>query len=577
MDSATLPRRRRARWLSAAAAATALAVAACGLHAQPAEPDAQLQRQQDARERQLREQLEGPANVRRQAAPARGRVRLPATPESPCFRIDRIVLAGEDAARFGWALKAADPRRDRATGRCLGTQGINIVLARVQDAVIARGYVTTRVLAGAQDLASGTLVLTVVPGRVHAVRFADPQPRRASLRNAVPATPGRLLNLRDIEQGLENLQRVPSASADIGIEPATGADAGPGDSDLVVAWTQARPWRGSLSLDDAGSRATGRLQANATLARDNPLGWHDLFYLNAGRSVFNGSGGDSRNWTAHYDVPYRRWLFGATAGGYDYRQTVAGAFEDYAYRGRSDNAELRAGVLLLRNATSRLNLHAYGWRRASRNYIDDTEVRIQRRATGGWALGLDWRQFIGKASLEAGLDYRRGTGAFHALHAPEEAFGEGTSRLRVLAADARLSVPFRLGRQSLRYLGSWRAQRNHTALVPQDRFAIGGRYSVRGFDGEVSLSGDRGWLLRNEAELALGGGQSFYLGLDYGHVAGGIAAQWQPGDHLAGAAIGLRGRWRALAWDGFVAAPVSKPPHFPTPPVTTGFSVSAAF
>ncbi|PTN56125.1 ShlB/FhaC/HecB family hemolysin secretion/activation protein [Stenotrophomonas panacihumi] len=572
---------RRNRRIGGALSAALSLVAFGGaspLQAQPAEPAAQLQRQQEERERQLREQLEVPADVRRDDGwTARRFKRLPAMPESPCFHIARIVLAGEGSTRFNWALKAASPRADRALGRCLGTTGINVVIARVQDAVVARGYITTRVLAGPQDLTTGTLVLTVVPGHVRAVRFAGPAPRHASLRNAVPAGAGALLNLRDVEQGLENLQRVPSATADIRIEPAQGDTAGPGDSTLVVAWSQRRPWRGSVSIDDAGSQATGKLQANATLARDNPLGWHDLFYLNAGHDVFNGSGKGSGNWTAHYDVPLRRWLFGATAGGYDYRQTVAGAFEDYVYRGRSDNTELRASLLLHRNARSRLNLYGYGWRRAGRHYIDDTEVRVQRRATAGWAVGLEWRQFIGEGSLEAGMGYRRGTGAFHALHAPEEAFGEGSSRMRLLSADARLSMPFRLGKQSLRYLGSWRAQWNHTALVPQDRFAIGGRYSVRGFDGEISLTGDRGWWLRNEAELALGGGQAFYLGLDYGHVAGGAAVRWQPGDHLAGAAIGLRGRWRALAWDGFFATPVSKPDRFPTPPLTTGVSVSAVF
>ncbi len=545
--------------------------------AQPAESAAQLQRQQEERERQLREQLEAPANVRRDGNGPRKAARLPVMPEAPCFHIARIVLAGEDSARFQWALKAANRRGDRALGRCLGSEGINVVLARVQDALVARGYVTSRVLAGPQDLSTGTLVLTVVPGHVRALRFAGPSSRRASLGNAVPVSPGALLNLRDIEQGLENLQRVPSATADIRIEPAHDASADPGDSDLLVAWSQRRSWRGSLSIDDAGSQATGKLQANATIARDNPLGWYDLFYVNLGHDVFNGSDRGSDNWTAHYDVPLRRWLVGATAGGYDYRQTVPGAFEDYVYRGRSDNAELRASVLLHRNARSRLNLRGYGWRRASRNYIDDTEVRVQRRATAGWALGLDWRLFLGPATFEAGIDYRRGTGAFGALHAPEEAFDEGTSRLRLVEADARVVVPFRLGRQSLRYLGSWRAQWNRTPLVPQDRFAIGGRYSVRGFDGEVSLTGDRGWLLRNEAELSLGGGQAFYLGLDYGHVAGGAAARWQPGDHLAGVAIGLRGRWRALAWDGFVAAPASKPVLFPTPAVITGISVSATF
>lgn len=48
------------------------------------------------------------------------------------------------------------------------------------------------------------------------------------------------------------------------------------------------------------------------------------------------------------------------------------------------------------------------------------------------------------------------------------------------------------------YSGLIRAQWNRTPLTPQDRFAIGGRYTVRGFDGETSLMGERGWLLRND-------------------------------------------------------------------------------
>jgi hemolysin activation/secretion protein len=544
--------------------------------AQSPPSSAQLQHLQDARERQLREQMEAPAEVRRDPTSQRIADALPAA-ESPCFIIRRMRLAGDAHEHFQWALKAANPRRDPALGRCLGSAGINVVLARVQDSVIARGYVTTRVLAGPQDLGTGTLVLTIVAGRVAALRFAEPVPAHASLRNAVPKAPGHLLNLRDIEQGLENLQRVPTASADIRIAPAMAEGAGPGDSDLVVNWQQRRPLRASLSIDDAGSEATGRLQANGTLSWDSPLGVHDLFYVNAGRGVFNGSGKRSRNWTAHYDAPWGRWAFGATAGGYDYRQTVPGAFEDYAYSGASTHAEMRVGRLLFRNATTRVDVHGLGWRRATRNYIDDTEILVQRRATAGWAVGMGWRQFMGRATFDAGVDYRRGTGAFHALHAPEEAFGEGTSRLRVFNAQARLVAPLGLGRQSLRYLASWRAQWNRSALVPQDRFAIGGRYSVRGFDGEASLSGDRGWWLRNEIELALGGGQAFYTALDHGHVAGGAAARWQPAHDLTGAAIGLRGGWHGLTWDSFVGVPVRAPAHFPTASTTYGVSVGAAF
>ena len=92
------------------------------------------------------------------------------------------------------------------------------------------------------------------------------------------------------------------------------------------------------------------------------------------------------------------------------------------------------------------------------------------------------------------LAWRRGTGAFGALRAPEEKFDEGTSRFRIATAELGLNAPFQFGAQKLRYTGLWRAQWNRSPLTQQDQFSIGGRYTVRGFDGESSLMGERGWL-----------------------------------------------------------------------------------
>ena len=138
----------------------------------------------------------------------------------------------------------------------------------------------------------------------------------------------------------------------------------------------------------------------------------------------------------------------------------------------------------------------------------------------GWEFGLAHREFIGEATLDASLAYRRGTGAQRAMRAPEEAFGEGTSRLRLATADAQFSLPFVVEGQRMRYSAAWRAQWNHTPLVPQDRFSIGSRYTVRGFDGETTLSSERGWLLRNDLGFAVPSlGAELYWGLDYGRVS----------------------------------------------------------
>ncbi|MGY0556781.1 MULTISPECIES: ShlB/FhaC/HecB family hemolysin secretion/activation protein [unclassified Lysobacter] len=539
------------------------------------DPAAQELRRQQERERILREQQEMAPDVRLEGDKTLVSGRLP-TDESPCFEIQRIVLDGDDAGRFRWALQAADPADDPATGRCLGTQGVNVALARVQNAVIGRGFVTTRILAAPQDLKAGTLTLTVVPGRVRGVRFAGDTSSRATAWNAVPVRAGDLLNLRDIEQALENFQRLPTVTADIQIVPAYGDDAQPGESDLVIEWQQRAPARANLTLDDAGSQATGKLQGGATVSLDNALAWNDLFYINLGHDVLNGGHKGTTSRTAHYDVPFDYWLLGATASDYEYHQAVAGAYETYVYSGSSRNAELNLSRLLFRNATIKAGAYAQGWWRESDNFIDDTEVLVQRRRTAGWELGVTYKQFLGSATLDARLAYRRGTGAFGSLAAPEEAFGEGTSRLKLMTADIQLSVPFRLGNQQLRYSGSWRAQWNETPLVPQDRFAIGGRYTVRGFNGELSLSGERGWRLRNDLGLALGAGQELYLGVDYGHVSG-PSTQWQLGDDLAGAVVGLRGGHGRLNWDLFVGSPLHEPDGFAAAYTTTGFSLGWAY
>ena len=117
--------------------------------------------------------------------------------ETPNFPITRIQLIGESAEQFQFALKAAlkqtqlhpiqpqtnqDPTNSSTyivmdgqlkneaggmnIGVPLGAKGVNALMTVAQNAIIERGYTTTRILAEPQDLSKGTLTLTVIPGRV---------------------------------------------------------------------------------------------------------------------------------------------------------------------------------------------------------------------------------------------------------------------------------------------------------------------------------------------------------------------------------------------------------------------------
>lgn len=557
-------------------------------------PDpSQEQRRQLDRERVERERLQISPDVRLPGPATAAPSRLPQG-EVPCFVLQDIRLQGDASQSFQWVLDAVSGPQghDEPRQQCLGAQGLAVVVQRAQDALIARGFVTSRILAEPQDFQSGHLRLTLLPGRIHAIRFAPGSSARATAWNAVPAQPGDILNLRDVEQALENFKRVPSAEADIQIEPAEV----PGTSDLVIGWKQSMPFRMSLTLDDSGSKATGKNQGSATFSFDDVWTLNDLFYVTWNQGLGgilrhkalrgdadNGppGGQDSprgtQGHTIYYAIPYGYWLLSATHSQNSYYQSVAGANQSIVYSGTSANTELKLARLVYRDQSRKTTASLRAFQRRSNNFIDDTEVEVQRRVVGGWELALGHKEFLGNATAEANLAYKHGTGAFDALPAPEEAFGEGSSRFVLVSADVGLNAPFSIAGQSLRYSGNWRAQWNRSPLTPQDRFAIGGRYTVRGFDGESSLSAERGWLLRQDVSLALGqSGQEIYIGLDHGEV-GGPSANTLVGRRLTGAVVGLRGSVKGLNYEFFAGQPVRQPAGFKTAGTTAGFSLVWSF
>ncbi len=537
------------------------------------------QRRAEERDARQREQAVQQRDALPEAPDTTPTARLPDS-ESPCFPIHQIELRGEDTARFSWVLDAltAPDGLDGPLRRCLGAGGVGVVAQRAQQALLARGFVTSRVMVEPQELNKGRLALTLIPGRIRQVRFTDATAAHTTTRNALPNEPGDVLNLRDIEQALENFKRVPSVQADIQIVPGDE----PGHSDLLIDWTQGRPVRLSLSVDDSGSRSTGRYQGSATLSVDNPLQLNDLFYVGLQGSLGGGDPGarGTRGSSLHYSLPWGRALLAIDVSQHRYLQTVTGAAQDYAYRGTTGTQEATLSYLLHRNATSKTTLHAKAFARQSRNFIDDTEVEVQRRRLGGWQLGVGHRAFVGPGTLDLNLNYRRGTGAFGSLPAPEEAFGEGTSRFALVQANVQWQWPFSLSQQAWRYSGQWRAQTHRTPLSPQERFAIGGRYTVRGFDGDSSLSAESGWSWRNELSTALGeSGTSAFVGLDHGQVRG-PSAPLLLGTRLTGAVVGLRGSVGSAPttqFEVFAGWPLHKPEGFRTPNAALGFWLTTGF
>lgn len=456
-------------------------------------------------------------------------------------------------------------------GSCIGKESLNLIVKRLTSLILSKGYSTTRLGIPAQDLSVGTLTLTLVPGVIHSIRFADPS-LPGTWKNAFPTGPGQLLNLHDIEQGLEQMKRVPSQEVDVQIVPG----ALPGESDVVIIVKRTKPWKVTVSLDDSGAKGTGKLQTSVNAALDNALGLNDLF--NAGINTDADRRGEQRGTTGgnlYYAIPYGYWTFSVYASSYDYHQQIAGLFQTFVSSGKSRNLEFTTQQLFYRDQYQKNSWQFKLGKRWSRSYIDDTELEVQRRNTTFAELAWVHTHYIGDAQLNLTLANRWGVSWFNGQPDLEPRLSDApTYRYTLQTLDVSLYAPFKLFSQKFNYIGALRAQTTRSSLFQSEQFSIGNRYTVRGFDGEQTLAAERGFYTRNEIEMPLAqSGQAIYAGLDAGRVYG-PSAQYLLGDRMAGAALGVRGGGGGVRYDAFFSWALAKPAGLKTATPAAGFSVS---
>lgn len=548
-----------------------------------AERDRQAQQQRDAQQRDAA--VRAPS-VRSEVPHVEAYPTLPT--ETPCFRVDHFMVDVPDSLPNGVKAQGASALPmdrfvfarewlEHYTGQCLGKQGLDVLVKALSQDILSRGYITTRVLLPEQDLSSGTLKVSLIPGVIRHVRFAD-EKQRGTWKTAFPTHDGELLNLRDLEQGLEQMKRVTSQDVSMQIVPADQ----PGESDVVLDVKRGKPWTVVASIDNSGTRATGKLQGNLSFGIDNLLGLNDIFNVGVSQDLELGDKRlGSHGWNGFYSIPWGYWTATLSAYTNTYYQQIAGVNQTFIASGNSKTIDFKLARVLARSQNDVFGGYVRLSRRFGQSFIEDTEIPQQRRNNAFVEFGLTDRHYFDGAQFDGTLAYRQGVGGLGAQDDILAAGGGPTYRFKMAVLDANLSVPFAIAKQPFRYVTSIHGQYTGNSLYYIDDLTIGSRYTVRGFDGETMLAAARGFYWRNELQMPIGQtGQAIYAGLDYGRV-------WGPqpvalvGTQLAGAVIGVKGsvstRFGGYGYDLFAGTPVYKPSGFPTARVTVGFQVTAQF
>ncbi|SBS27169.1 Hemolysin transporter protein ShlB precursor [Marinomonas spartinae] len=464
--------------------------------------------------------------------------------EHVCFLIKKVQVEGFYAR---WAMSKAH----KLIGRCLGQKGIKSYIRLINQKLLHDGYVTSRATLPEQNIATGVLHIKVTKGVIEKIVF--PEEYRFYWQNALPFQVGDVLNLRDIEQGLEQINRLQSQDVKFKIEPGSYE----GASILVAKVVQSKPWTVNLSVDDSGSDTTGKYPLSAGVSVDNFLGVEDIFNYSASYAR-QGSFGESNSQSVSWDIPLGFNTISFSHSQFDYQQQAIGSVRNFILSGNGQNDSLRLNHVLFRNNVIKMGWFGAVKGRQRKSFIDDTEIKIQRHNLMELDLGSTYRQYIHAAVLDLTLGVHQGVTWFHSDGVdPRAASGSTQPDYRFYSLSASLTVPVMLAQKHLHYTSQFWWQYAATPLYSMDWFNNGGRYTVRGFSSSESLSAENGWRSRNELLLPvslLGSSSAGYLGLDVGQVSG-RGSDDISSKTLMGLSIGIKGQVGHLSYDAFISNP----------------------
>lgn len=530
----------------------------------------QLQQDRDTqRERNLRLDAERVGTVVSEPA----LIDVPSDKNGTSFYIKQIQLDGV-SKELSFLNKIARKHEQKH----VTVSDITSIRNAFQRKLLDKGYVTSQVYIPEQNLNAGTLQFMVIPGRVEDIRYSDSS-AHGPWRTAFPVRPGDILNIRDVEQGLEQMKRVSSQSVTMKLLPGTSV----GTSIIELSIKQDKPVHGSISFDNSGLESTGVYQGSFTSSFDQVFRANDTFTMSlSGDLSGSGSIKGTRAASLNYVIPHGKDTFSLSFSKSRYHQTIQSNPYDFTYSGKSTTMKAKWNHVWSRTQYEKRAFDISISTRHNHRFINDMEIPVQALRTTSMEFGVSNRKYIGNATLYSRLGFQWGIGALGAQpeHKASVAMGGPTSRYHMWLVDVDYRKPFIMGHRPASFTSSFHGQwvQGGKRLYSVDTINIGNRYSIYGFDGEYTLMGDSGWYVRNEVSSVIPRlNTEVYLGLDVGAVYG-KSTEALVGKTIAGTALGIRGNYSSgLLFDAFVSTPLYKPQGYHTKKFYSGFTVGYRF
>lgn len=448
-------------------------------------------------------------------------------------------------------------------GRKLGISDMNQFIDTINRWYSSHGYITTRAfLEQGQSIASGTLSITVEEGSVQSI--VDEQGRTPLAYTLALPFRGSILNLRDLEQGLEQLNRLSQNRMMVNLLPA---QSGYGTQVQIVNKNRSMLTvknNASISYSYETSAPMNVFPNQLMLRSDNFLRINDQWVTTYSQNHMS-STNQAFSLYSFVSIPYGYWLVDYTYSLFNYNQMIQLGVFTINYHGETEQNAVRLARTIQRGQGFKTNAQL---RLSMLNQVQNQEalpltVSSYKKTIGQIGLHHQW---YGRINGWLDGQYHQGLSWFDSdkdLENPGPTEPRFMFNKVTVSTQINTAIPFIW---PLSYQLKTQHQWSAYPLYASDRIALGGRYSVRGFNG--GLSGDYGYYAQHEwrSPVQLPGWHwlkklksSLVFGLDHGSVfsIGGQRANNGFGEgSLVGGAVGVRFQAARVYCDVIVTKPI---------------------
>lgn len=381
------------------------------------------------------------------------------TNESPCFPINDIRVAQADI------LPARPLKRLLASyqGRCLNAADLQGLQQGMNSLALSRGLVTTRVVIPEQNLSSGTLRLEVWPGHLESYRVNALY--RRELDMALPLKNGDLLDLRGLEQAIDNLNRLESLQATVELTPGEK----PGGSIAEFSIKRQRPWHLAAVLDSEAMEQHPSNTVRLSLTLDSPLKLADRLIVGMNANLQDAEVDNAHGSSVDYELPVGWWRLSAGADQFEYRNPITAGLTTFVSSGKSQSVRTELARVIFRDAKHRLSVALHGKQRINDNFIDDVTVGVSSSRLKAIGLRTDISRVAAPWVMDATLGIEQGDTRSLAVVSPvDDHYSRITANTRLQYYWPRSSLNWTVN-------GQW----SDAELLPSEQLALAG--NVKGF------------------------------------------------------------------------------------------------